>query len=346
MNKALSRGFESLSSRIIMIRRITTESRDAHGLRGRWFWADACGWGVGMHKSQTQAQGCTACAMRQLDMLDWKDEKTTKRLDCSTTSMLPSSDYTSCRRTDRESVPVPVLSSRRPEAMSITYSCAVGVWRKMVNYFVTDNFWQVISSILYLMWKPSVNGACLVCNNMEFLKNKLMICGSSSGTSEFNHGNSTTLCWLVFTQRRICANRFFSLTCLVWSSLWSQYFWHPNARREHDCQIPCVKMVTTISDKIWKLRSTNWHYMHKKKHSESANPHHALFEEREAVYSSVKQCSLLLLVSISWKFHECPSIRYSVMLPANTDPENRKKNPVSKGLNWSSLKCTRLLLVS
>ena len=151
MNKALPRGFESLSSRIIVIRRITTESRDAHGLRGRWFWVDACVWRVGMHKSQTQAQGCTACSMRQLDMLDWKDEKMTKRRDCSTTSMLPPSDYTSCRRTNREPVPVPVLSSRRPEAMSITYSCAVGQLHKVVNYFVTDNFLQVISSVLYLM---------------------------------------------------------------------------------------------------------------------------------------------------------------------------------------------------
>ena len=62
----------------------------------------------------------TACILRQLDMLDRKDEKTTNRLDCSTASMLPSSDYTSCSRTDRDPVPVGVLSSRRAEAMSST----------------------------------------------------------------------------------------------------------------------------------------------------------------------------------------------------------------------------------
>ena len=32
--------------------------------------------------------------------LDWKDEGTTNRRYCSTASMLSSSDYTSCRRTD------------------------------------------------------------------------------------------------------------------------------------------------------------------------------------------------------------------------------------------------------
>ena len=57
------------------------------------------------------------------------------------------------------------------------------------------------------------------------------------------------------------------------------------------------------------------------------------FEERETVYSSVKQCSLLLLVSISWKFHECSSIRYYVMLPTTTDPGNRKKELCVQGVN-------------
>ena len=47
-------------------------------------------------------------------------------------------------------------------------------------------------------------------------------------------------------------------------------------------------------------------------------------------YSSVKQSSLLPLVSISWKFHECPSIRYSVMLRTYTDPEYR--NPCIQGV--------------
>ena len=65
-----------------------------------------------------------------------------------------------------------------------------------------------------------------------------------------------------------------------------------------------------------------------KKHSESANLCNDYFEERESVYWSVKQWRLLLLVSLSWKFHECPSIRYSVTLPTNTDPENRKRNRV------------------
>ena len=48
--------------------------------------------------------------------------KTRKRQidDCSTASVLPSSDYTLYSRTDRESVPAAVLSSRRPEAMSST----------------------------------------------------------------------------------------------------------------------------------------------------------------------------------------------------------------------------------
>ena len=80
-------------------------------------------------------------ALRQLDMLDRKDEKTTNRLDCSTASMLPSSDYTSCCRTDRDPVPVTVLSSRRSEAMSSTKSCAVGELHKMVNYFGDNHFW-------------------------------------------------------------------------------------------------------------------------------------------------------------------------------------------------------------
>ena len=48
------------------------------------------------------------------------------------------------------------------------------------------------------------------------------------------------------------------------------------------------------------------------------------------------QKHLLLLVSISWKFHECPFIRNSVMLSTNSDSENRKRNPVSKWLNRSS----------
>ena len=61
-------------------------------------------------------------------------------------------------------------------------------------------------SVLYLMWKPSFNGACWVCNNIVCM-NKLMICGSPCGTSNFSHGNSTTLCLLVTAQRRICANR-------------------------------------------------------------------------------------------------------------------------------------------
>ena len=59
-----------------------------------------------------------ALRARQLDMLDQKDEKTTNRLECSAASMLPSSYYTSCSRTDRDPVPVAVLSSRRSEAMS------------------------------------------------------------------------------------------------------------------------------------------------------------------------------------------------------------------------------------
>ena len=41
-----------------------------------------------------RVQGCTACIVRQLDMLDRNDEKTANRLDCSTASMLPSFDYT------------------------------------------------------------------------------------------------------------------------------------------------------------------------------------------------------------------------------------------------------------
>ena len=118
----------------------------------------------------TGPQGCTACAVRQLDMLHWKDEKPTNRPNCSTASTLPSPDCISCRRTDRELVPVTVLSSRRPEAMSSTLSCAVGELHKMVNYFVNDHFWWVISSALYLMWKPSFNDACGVCNNIECVK--------------------------------------------------------------------------------------------------------------------------------------------------------------------------------
>ena len=44
-----------------------------------------------------------------------------------------------------------------------------------------------------------------------------------------------------------------------------------------------------------------------------------------------EKCSLLLLVSISWKFHEFTSKRYSVMLPTNTDPDN-KKGPYAQGV--------------
>ena len=59
-----------------------------------------------------------------------------------------------------------------------------------------------------------------------------------------------------------------------------------------------------------------------------------------------EKCRLLLLVSLSWKFHEHPSIWYSVMLPTNMDTENKKRNPVSKGLHLLSPKCSRLFLVS
>ena len=39
-------------------------------------------------------------------MLDWKGKKTTKHTRLSPVSMLSSSNFTSCRRTDREPVPV------------------------------------------------------------------------------------------------------------------------------------------------------------------------------------------------------------------------------------------------
>ena len=87
-------------------------------------------------------------------------------------------------------------------------SSAVGELHKMVNYFVNDHFWWVISPVLYLMWKPSFNDACKVCNDIECVKINLMFCGSSCGTNEFSQGNSTALCLLVNAQRRICANRF------------------------------------------------------------------------------------------------------------------------------------------
>ena len=56
-----------------------------------------------------------------------------------------------------------------------------------------------------------------------------MICGSSSGTSEFGHGNSTALCLLVRTLRHICANRFYHSigwcgTCTLGPRL---RYWHP-----------------------------------------------------------------------------------------------------------------------
>ena len=44
--------------------------------------------------------------------------------------------------------------------------------------------------------------------------------------------------------------------------------------------------------------------------------------------------------------NEYPAICISIMFETNTDPENRKMNPVFKGLNASSPKCSRLLLVS
>ena len=55
------------------------------------------------------------------------------------------------------------------------------------------------------------------------------------------------------------------------------------------------------------------------RHSESVNLHCALLEKYETVYSSVKQCSLLPLVSISWKLHEYQSKRYP-LFPTKTDP--------------------------
>ena len=63
---------------------------------------------VGSDWCDHRPQNSTACADRQLNMLDRKDEKTTNRLDCSTASMLHSSDHISCRITDREPVPVAV----------------------------------------------------------------------------------------------------------------------------------------------------------------------------------------------------------------------------------------------
>ena len=157
-----------------------------------------------------QATRLYCCTVRQLDILDWKDEKTTIWLDCSTASMLPSSDYTSCRRTDREPVPVAVLSSRRPEATPSTRSRAVGELHKMANYFVNTHFRLVLLSVFYLLWKLFLMvplGCAIVCWNI------LMIWDSSSGTREFSHGNSTALCLLVSTQRHICTNIFYHSIC-------------------------------------------------------------------------------------------------------------------------------------
>ena len=70
--------------------------------------------------------------------------------------------------------------------------------------------------------------------------------------------------------------------------------------------------------------------MTNKKHSESAHLRHASFEERESVYSSVKQCSLLLLVSISWKFYECPS--GILWCRQQTRTKKIKKEPYAQGV--------------
>ena len=96
-----------------------------------------------------------------------------------------------------------------------------------------------------------------------------------------------------------------------------------------------------------------WYELENKKHSESAN---LRVEEHEIVYWGLKQSSQLLLVSISLKCNEYPSIRYSVMLTRNKDLENKKINPVEggggggggkrRGLKASSLKRSRLFLRS
>ena len=112
-------------------------------------------------------RGFTACTVRQHDMLDRKDKKTTNGIDCPTASFVR---HTSCRRGDREPVPVAVWSSRPSEAMSSTQSCAVGELHNMVNHFVNYHFRKVKLSVLYLLWKRSFNGAPWVRNNMKCVK--------------------------------------------------------------------------------------------------------------------------------------------------------------------------------
>ena len=74
-------------------------------------------------------------------------------------------------------------------------------------------------------------------------------------------------------------------------------------------------------------------YIWNKKHYEGTNIHRAWFWKQETIYSGMKPCRLLLLVSISWINHEYPSIRYSVMLPTNMDQEIYNKTDVGTPSN-------------
>ena len=118
----------------------------------------------------------------------------------------------------------------------------------------------------------------------------------------------------------------------------------------------CAKMLnknskfnqseTCILDKKNSVQYIGVGLKHIKKHSEIANLCRTWLEERETVSSGMTQSSQLLLMFISWKFQEYPSIRHSVMLLTNMNMKNRNINPVSKGSSGPSLKCSRLFLAS
>ena len=75
----------------------------------------------------------------------------------------------------------------------------------------------------------------------------------------------------------------------------------------------------------------------------SAAPSLKSVKQSLQAWSSVAYCSFCVYPANSMKY---PFIRYSVMLATNIDLDNRKRNPVSKGLKQSSPKHSRLFLVS
>ena len=63
---------------------------------------------------------------------------------------------------------------------------------------------------------------------------------------------------------------------------------------------------------------------------------------RETVYSIIS----CVVPNISWKFHENPFIRFSIIVLTIADSQNRKIDPEFKGLITTTRKCFRLFFVS